>query len=137
MCSCMTLMNICLKCLNCPPILLGSMSPENLLPTNFQLDEMLISVYITLYTCLVHFIEDVNINLYTCAYVCTVCTCVCMCVQFSIQTFKYICFICTPLNLCWAVFNCVSMWLPMGIYGILNICQLSQQVHPISQTTQL
>ena len=26
-------------------------------------------------------------------------TCVCMCVQFSFQTFKYLCFICTPLNL--------------------------------------
>ena len=56
-----------------------------------------------------------------------------MCVQLSIQTFKYLCFICTPLNLCWAVFNCVLMWLPVGIYGISRVCQLSQQVHPISQ----
>ena len=56
-----------------------------------------------------------------------------MCVQFSIQTFNYLCFICTPLNLCWAVFNCALMWLPVGIYGISSICQLSQQVHPISQ----
>ena len=29
--------------------------------------------------------------------------------------------------------NCVLMWLPVGIYGISSICQLSQQVHPISQ----
>ena len=56
-----------------------------------------------------------------------------LCVQFSIQNFKYLCFICTPLNLCWAVFNCVLMWLPVGFYGISSICQLSQQVHPISQ----
>ena len=32
---------------------------------------------------------------------------------------------------------CVLMWRPMGIYGMSSICQLSQQVHPISQTTQL
>ena len=63
----------------------------------------------------------------------TVSHCVCMCVQFSIQTFKYLRFICTPLNMCWAVFNCVLMWLPVGIYGISSICELSQQVHPISQ----
>ena len=100
--------------------------------TNFQLDEMLISVHIALYTSGYTF-EDVNINLYTCTYMCTLCTCVCMCVHFSIQTFKYICFICTSLNMCWAVYNCVLMWLPVGIYGISSICQLSQQVHPISQ----
>ena len=33
----------------------------------------------------------------------------------------------------WAVYSCVLMWLPVGIYGISSICQLSQQVHPISQ----
>ena len=113
------------------------MVPENLLLTNFQLDEMLISVHIALYTSGYTF-EDVNINLYTCTttYRCTVytCVCVCVCALFNpdLQVL-YICFICTPLNLCWAVFNCVSMWLPMGIYGISSICQLSQQVHPISQ----
>ena len=37
----------------------------------------------------------------------------------------------TCVGLC--IINCVLMWLPMGIYGISSICQLSQQVHPISQ----
>ena len=58
---------------------------------------------------------------------------VCACVYCFQSRPSNIYFICTPLNLCWAVFNCVFMWLPMGIYGISSICQLSQQVHPISQ----
>ena len=69
-------------------------------------------------------IIEVSTVSYLCVYVCTV---------FNPDLQVSICFICTPLDLHWAVSNCVLMWLPVGIYGISSICQLSQQVHPISQ----
>ena len=92
---------------------------------------MLLSVYTY---CLVHMsstFEDVNIICINVLY-----ASVRACVQFSIQTFKYICLNLSVLPLtcvAWAVYSCVLMWLPVGIYGISSICQLSQQVHPISQ----
>ena len=79
--------------------------------------------------------EDVNLFcIHVHMYVPYAPSCVCMCVQFSIQTFKYICFICTPLNLCLAVFNCVLMWLPMGIYGISNMSTFTTNPSHISNT---
>ena len=68
--------------------------------------------------------EDVNINLYTCTYV--LYAPVRACVQFSIQTFKYNKDVLSVLPS-----TCAGLCLIYGISSIL--CQLSQQVHPISQ----
>ena len=65
--------------------------------------------------------EDVNINLYPCGYVLYVPVRACVYSFQSRPSSMYLCFIFTLLNLYWAVFNGVLMWLPVKIYGILNI----------------
>ena len=124
---------------------------------NFQLGEMLISVYIALYTCLVH------LKMWTliCIHVCHIRKCTSICVirysiqmykcfnpdvcmwsssvlrvQFYlIQIFKYLCFICTPLNLCWAVFNCINVASYGNLWDIKHMSTFTTSPSHISNYT--